>query len=200
VQHRERQLHLRLDTRRAHHPAARRLPGQVLQERGLAHPWLAAHNQSATFTRTHSRHQPVEHVAFGAATGQLRHRPRSGKSAGTCTALTILPGQRTGHRTSHARLDDPELTTATIAAAHYISPRYLQKLFEAEGSTVTDWIRRRRLDHCKRELLDPRNAGESISTIAARWGLADSSHFSRLFRATYGMSPREFRSEKITLA
>jgi hypothetical protein len=40
-----------------------------------------------------------------------------------------------------ARLDDPELTTATIAAAHYISPRYLQKLFEAEGSTVTDWIR-----------------------------------------------------------
>jgi AraC-like DNA-binding protein len=36
--------------------------------------------------------------------------------------------------------------------------------------------------------------------IAARWGLADSSHFSRLFRATYGMSPREFRSEKITLA
>src|SRR5580704_2050386 len=54
-----------------------------------------------------------------------------------------------------ARLDDPELTTATIAAAHYISPRYLQKLFEAEGSTVTDWIRRRRLDHCKRELLDP---------------------------------------------
>jgi AraC-like DNA-binding protein len=59
---------------------------------------------------------------------------------------------------------------------------------------VTDWIRRRRLDHCKRELLDPRNAGESISTIAARWGLADSSHFSRLFRTTYGMSPREFRS------
>jgi AraC-like DNA-binding protein len=92
------------------------------------------------------------------------------------------------------------VTTATIAAAHYISPRYLQKLFEAEGSTVTDWIRRRRLDHCKRELLDPRNAGEPISRIAARWGLADSSHFSRLFRATYGMSPREFRSEKITLA
>jgi len=99
-----------------------------------------------------------------------------------------------------ARLDDPELTTATIAAAHYISPRYLQKLFEAEGSTVTDWIRRRRLDHCRRELLDPRNAGEPISRIAARWGLLDSSHFSRLFRATYGMSPREFRSERIVSA
>jgi AraC-like DNA-binding protein len=99
-----------------------------------------------------------------------------------------------------ARLDDPELTTATIAAAHYISPRYLQKLFEAEGSTVTDWIRRRRLDRCKRELLDPRNVGEPISRITARSGLLDSSHFSRLFRATYGMSPREFRSEEIMLA
>ena len=39
-----------------------------------------------------------------------------------------------------------------------------------------------------------------IKAFLARWGLADSSHFSRLFRATYGMSPREFRSEKITLA
>jgi len=50
-----------------------------------------------------------------------------------------------------------------------------------------------------RQALDPRNAAESISKIAARWGLLDSSHFSRLFRATYGMSPREFRSEKIML-
>ena len=97
VQHRERQLHLRLDTHRARHPAARRLPGQVLQQRGLAHPRLAVHHQTPAFTRTHRRHQPVEHVAFGAAAGQLRHRPRPGKSAGTCTALTLLPGQRTGH-------------------------------------------------------------------------------------------------------
>jgi AraC-like DNA-binding protein len=43
--------------------------------------------------------------------------------------------------------------------------------------------RRQRPDHCKRELLDPRHAGQRISRIAARWGLADSSHFSRLFRA-----------------
>jgi len=97
-----------------------------------------------------------------------------------------------------ARLYDPELSTATIAAAHYISPRYLQKLFEADATTVTDWIRRRRLEHCKRELIDPRYAGAPISTIAARWGLLDSSHFSRLFRSAYGMSPREFRVERTT--
>jgi AraC-like DNA-binding protein len=93
------------------------------------------------------------------------------------------------------RLDDPELSTAVVAAAHYISPRYLQKLFEAEGTTVTEWIRRRRLVHCSRELIDPRFVSAPISTIAARWGLVDASHFSKIFRTAYGMSPRDFRIE-----
>src|SRR5215475_6764000 len=93
------------------------------------------------------------------------------------------------------RLDDPELSSAVVAAAHHISPRYLQKLFEAEGTTVTEWIRRRRLVHCSRELIDRRFGSEPISIIAARWGLVDASHFSKSFRTAYGMSPREFRIE-----
>ena len=93
------------------------------------------------------------------------------------------------------RLDDPELSSAVVAAAHHISPRYLQKLFEGEGTTVTEWIRRRRLVHCSRELIDRRFVAEPISTIAARWGLVDASHFSKMFRTAYGMSPREFRIE-----
>lgn len=94
-----------------------------------------------------------------------------------------------------ARLDDPELSTALIAATHHISHRYLQKLFEAEGATVTEWIRRRRLAHCSRDLVDPRYLSAPISSIAARWGLIDASHFSKIFRTVYGMSPREFRIE-----
>jgi AraC-like DNA-binding protein len=93
------------------------------------------------------------------------------------------------------RLDDPELCTAVVASAHHISHRYLQKLFESEGTTVTEWIRHRRLVHCSRELVDPRFVSAPISTIAARWGLVDASHFSKIFRSAYGMSPREFRVE-----
>ena len=89
VQDGERQLHLRLDAPRVRYPAARRLPGEVLQQRGLAHPRLAVHYESAAFTRTHSRHQPTEHVAFRAAVGQARHRPSPGKSAGTRTVPTL---------------------------------------------------------------------------------------------------------------
>ncbi|GAB3230735.1 helix-turn-helix domain-containing protein [Mycolicibacterium hippocampi] len=93
-----------------------------------------------------------------------------------------------------ARLEDPELSSSRIAEAHNISSRYLQKLFESEGMTVTDWIRSRRLEHCRSDLLDPRFAGTSIGAIAARWGLIDSSYFSRLFKLAYGEAPREFRA------
>src|SRR5262249_31348615 len=93
-----------------------------------------------------------------------------------------------------ARLQDPELGSSGIADAHHISARYLQKLFEGDGSTVTEWIRGRRLEHCKNDLLDPRLADISVSAIAARWGLIDASYFSRLFKSAYGTTPREFRS------
>lgn len=94
-----------------------------------------------------------------------------------------------------ARLADPELTSSRIAEAHNICPRYLQKLFEAEDSTVTDWMRGRRLEHCRHDLLDSRYADTSIGAIAARWGLIDPSYFSRLFKAAYGSTPREFRAQ-----
>jgi AraC-like DNA-binding protein len=92
-----------------------------------------------------------------------------------------------------AHLADPGLNTSTIAAAHHITPRYLQKLFEAEHLTVAGWIRTRRLQRCRRDLEDPRLGSVSIGTICARRGFADPAHFSRLFKQTYGISPRAFR-------
>ncbi|MFE5708209.1 MULTISPECIES: helix-turn-helix domain-containing protein [Rhodococcus] len=96
-----------------------------------------------------------------------------------------------------ARLYDPELSSALIARAHNISSRYLQKMFEGEGTTVTEWIRRRRLEHCRRDLVDPRNGTTPIATIAAQWGLLDSSYFSKLFKTSYGISPREYRAQAL---
>jgi AraC-like DNA-binding protein len=94
-----------------------------------------------------------------------------------------------------ARLGDPWLSPEAIAAAHYISPRSLYKLFEAEGPGwgVAGWIRQRRLERCRRDLLDPTLAGRPVSTIAARWGLTNAAHFSRAFRAAYGVAPVEYR-------
>jgi AraC-like DNA-binding protein len=90
-----------------------------------------------------------------------------------------------------ARLGDPELSPDAVAAAHYISPRYLYKLFEGQG--VAGWIRQRRLEQCRRDLLDPTLADRPVSAIAARWGLTNAAHFSRAFRSAYGVPPVEYR-------
>jgi AraC-like DNA-binding protein len=91
------------------------------------------------------------------------------------------------------RLDNPDLDVASIAADHHVSVRRLQKLFADREQTVTGWIRGRRIEHCRRDLANPVLAEWTVSSIATHWGLSDPAHFSRLFKSTYGLSPREYR-------
>ncbi|QDY79696.1 helix-turn-helix domain-containing protein [Streptomyces qinzhouensis] len=89
-------------------------------------------------------------------------------------------------------LGDPALSPSAVAGAHHISTGYLHRIFRNEGITVGALIRRQRLEHARAELVDPRWAGHSIRTIAARWCLT-APEFSRSFRAAYGMTPGEYR-------
>jgi AraC-like DNA-binding protein len=107
-------------------------------------------------------------------------------------AETLLP-QLT--RYVYAHLGDPGLTPARIAAAHFISTRSLHRLWEARGVGLSQWIRELRLARCRRDLADPALAGESVAVIAARWGMRNPAHFSRMYREAYGCSPREHRSK-----
>jgi AraC-like DNA-binding protein len=95
-----------------------------------------------------------------------------------------------------AHLQDRDLGPASIARAQFISLRYLHKLFEREGVTVSRFIRERRLERCRRDLQDPALAHETILAIAARWGFASASHFSHAVRAAYGCSPSELREAR----
>jgi AraC-like DNA-binding protein len=83
-----------------------------------------------------------------------------------------------------------------VADAHHVSLRQVHKLFHAGGSTVAGWIRQRRLERCRRDLLDPVVAALPVSAIGARWGYPDPAHFSRLFKSCYGVAPREFRHSR----
>jgi AraC-like DNA-binding protein len=98
------------------------------------------------------------------------------------------------HAFIEERLGDPGLSPGTVASAHHISERYLYKLFATEGLGVADWIRRRRLERCRRDLLDPALRTRPVAAIAARWGITNAAHFSRLFRAAYGLPPGEYRT------
>jgi AraC-like DNA-binding protein len=90
-------------------------------------------------------------------------------------------------------LGDSMLSPAMIAAAHHISLRSLQQLFHDEGLTIAGWIRRRRLESCRRDLADPAQASRPVAAIAARWGFSSAADFSRAFRAVHGLPPAEYR-------
>ncbi|MFD9684757.1 helix-turn-helix domain-containing protein [Kitasatospora sp. NPDC059146] len=90
-------------------------------------------------------------------------------------------------------LYDPDLSPAGIAAANFMSVRFLHKLFQPEGVTVGGWIRTQRLERCRRDLLRPMAGELGVAGVARRWGFANSSHFSRAFRAAYGMTPRDWQ-------
>lgn len=91
------------------------------------------------------------------------------------------------------QLGDPDLSPSAIADAHHISTRTLHRLFQDHGLAVATWIRARRLDRCRFDLADPRQAHRPVNAIAACWGFTSPEHFSRAFKSAFGVSPRAYR-------
>lgn len=92
-----------------------------------------------------------------------------------------------------SHLSDPDLNTDAIARAHFVSTRQLQYLFQEEGLTVSGYIRSQRLERCRMDLEDSALQERTVLQIAQAGGFVDLSHFSKLFKSTYGRSPREHR-------
>jgi len=92
-----------------------------------------------------------------------------------------------------AHLSDASLCHRTVAEAFHMSERTLLRLFGESGQSVTGRIRSYRLDAILADLRSSGSANDSISRIAARWGVHDMPHLVRAFRARYGMTPSEAR-------
>lgn len=92
-----------------------------------------------------------------------------------------------------ARLADTDLNPTQIAAGCNVSLRRLHRAFAGTDWSVCSWIRHRRLERCRADLLDPAQDRLSITQIAFRWGFNDAAHFSRSFRDAYNLSPRDLR-------
>ena len=92
-----------------------------------------------------------------------------------------------------ARLGDPGLSPEAVARAGYVSVRQLHRLFAREGLTFGRWVREQRLRRCAADLADERLRHLTIADIAARWGFRSPAHFTRTFRARYGVTPAGHR-------
>jgi len=87
-----------------------------------------------------------------------------------------------------------DLSIAAVSALHQLSPRSVQMLFEADGSTFTDFVLRQRLAQAHQMLVNPRFADLAISTIAFEVGFGDLSYFNRTFRRRFGSAPSDVRA------
>lgn len=73
--------------------------------------------------------------------------------------------------------------------------RGLHSAFSDDDETLNGYIQHQRLSASLRDLIDPANAGRSITDITLAAGFGNLSHFSRVFREHTGGSPSEFRRQ-----
>jgi AraC-like DNA-binding protein len=90
-------------------------------------------------------------------------------------------------------LFDSALTVEQIAAQVRLSPRHVHALFESEPMTLVAWIWHERLKAGRRALMSFLAHSRSVTDIAYSVGFKDPAHFSRMFKSSYGLTPREFR-------
>jgi AraC-like DNA-binding protein len=94
---------------------------------------------------------------------------------------------------SHLR--DPELSIDQIAAALNCTKRYIHKVFQCEGTSVSESILRMRLSRCREDLRNPARSRNSITEIAYSWGFNNPAHFSKAFKDEFHVPPSSFRRE-----
>lgn len=93
-----------------------------------------------------------------------------------------------------ANLDNTALDLAAIAHAIHVSPRALSRLFAMEGTTATRWLWQQRLLACRTALM--KGPQRSISEVALNFGFTNMAHFSRAFKAAFGVSPSVFSKSR----
>lgn len=122
-----------------------------------------------------------------ASRGNPGFRDRFGRYAYVCSTI-------------ERHVAEPELTIDRLAAQVNMSRRQLQRDFSDNGTSFTRFLSERRVkltaDHLRRAAR--RDERPAISEIAYRVGFSDLSHFNRVFRGHYGMSPRDYHATCVT--
>ncbi|MBL0372388.1 helix-turn-helix transcriptional regulator [Rhizobium sp. KVB221] len=146
-----------------------------------------AHDDKAAGLVSNHLYELAALALSGVATGDTGRSERSIGAARLALAKQAIS----------KRLHEPDLVIAAIAQTQAISPRYLQRLFETEGSTFSEYLRNCRLELALRRLEKSDPPRLAISAIAYECGFSDLSYFNRTFRSRYGMTPSDVRAAAI---
>ena len=92
-------------------------------------------------------------------------------------------------------LAQADLSVAALALRHNCTERSIQRMFEAEGTTLTQYVLMQRLARAHDLLGDPRLRAEKICAVALDCGFGDVSYFNRAFRRRYGVAPSDVRAQ-----
>lgn len=87
-----------------------------------------------------------------------------------------------------------DLSVGSVSAQLGLTPRNLQRLFESEGTTFSEFLLAQRLSRAHRMLTEPRLAQSAVGAIAYDAGFGDLSYFNRSFKRRYGATPRDVRN------
>jgi two-component system response regulator YesN len=97
------------------------------------------------------------------------------------------------HEFVHAHLDS-DVSLQSLADHVFLHPAYLSKIFKLEtGEGISDYIYRLRMEKAS-HLLSETN--EKIHEISKKSGYVNPSHFSRVFKKYFNMTPDEYRSRE----
>jgi len=97
------------------------------------------------------------------------------------------------------KLASPNLSVQAFAMRQGVSSRYVQILFEEQGTTFSQYVTGQRLARAYRLLTDARFAGRGITSVAFDVGFGDLTYFNRVFRRCYGVTPSEVRAGALTV-
>jgi AraC-like DNA-binding protein len=86
-----------------------------------------------------------------------------------------------------------EISVGGVASHLGMTQRYLQRLFEIDGTTFSAFLLGQRLARAHRMLREPQSMQKQISAIAYDVGFGDLSYFNRCFRRLYGATPMDIR-------
>ena len=88
---------------------------------------------------------------------------------------------------------DANLSLNEVAKEVNISPSYLSAMFSRENKTTfVEYITAKRMEQAKEMLL---TTSKKSQEIAEKVGYRDPHYFSYIFKKTYGLSPKEFRTK-----